>query len=95
MQGIEFEEDKNYQGLKVETLSAPSARGGFIIKLLAKVGIEDKSTANIILLGIVAIFFGITIYIYAGVLGGNVPTKQSAEAIMSQQKAMKEMMGIK
>lgn len=95
MQGIEFEEDNNLQGLKAQTVSTPVAKDGFIIRLLAKAGIADKSTANLILLGIAAIFFGITIYLYAGILGENVPSKQSAEELMTQQKAMKEMMGIK
>lgn len=95
MQGIEFEEDKNYQGLKAQTLSTPAIKQGFIMKLLEKAGVSDKSTANFILLGVAAIFFGITIYLYAGILGENVPAKQSAEEIMAHQKAMREMMGIK
>lgn len=95
MQGIEFEEDKNYQGLKAQASSTPGAKGGFIISLLAKAGIKDKSIANLILLGTAAIFFGIAIYLYAGILGGSSSSNQSPEKIMAQQKAMKEMMGIK
>lgn len=95
MQGIEFEEDKNYQGLKTQTLSTPVAKKGFLLKLLEKAGITDKSTANLILLSIAAIFFGITIYLYAGILGGNTLPKLSPEQMAEQQRVMKEMMGIK
>lgn len=95
MQGIEFEEDKNFQGLKAQTLSAQVAKQGFLMSLLEKLGVNDKPAANLILLAIAAIFFGITIFLYAGVLGENVPSKQGVEEIIAQQKAMKEMMGIK
>lgn len=96
MQGIEFEENNNlHDELNTQTLSTPFAKQGFIIKLLEKTGVTDKSTVNLILLSIAAIFFGITIYLYAGILGGNTLTKLSPEQMAEQQRAMKEMMGIK
>ena len=95
MQGIEFEEDKNLAGLKPVAYQTPATRNGIILKLVEKAGIEDKTTANVILLGIAAIFFGITIYLYAGILGNNAPVKLTQEQIAEQQRVMKEMMGIK
>ena len=95
MQGIEFEEDRNFQDIKVKTLTESPAKQGFIIDLLAKAGIADKSTADIVLLGIAAIFFGITIFLYAGILGNNAPVRLTQEQIAEQQRVMKEMMGIK
>lgn len=95
MQGIEFEEDKNFQGSNVATPPDTIEKKGFIIDFLAKAGITDKSTANLILLGVAAIFFGITIFLYAGILGENIPPKQSVAQIEAQARVMREMMGIK
>lgn len=95
MQGIEFEEGNNLHSLKAKTLSTPVAKQGFLMGLVEKTGIADKTTANFILLGIAMIFFGITIFLYAGILGESVPSKLSAEQITAQQKAMNEMLSIK
>ncbi|KKS58516.1 MAG: hypothetical protein UV24_C0021G0012 [Candidatus Nomurabacteria bacterium GW2011_GWA2_42_41] len=37
--------------------------------ILSKVGISDPMTANYVLIGIAVVFFGITIFMYAGLLG--------------------------
>lgn len=95
MQGIEFEEDKNYQGLKAKTFSSPSRSKSAMMELLEKAGITDKATANLILLGITAFFFGITIFLYAGILGDSANSVLSSEQMAAQQKVMREMMGIK
>jgi len=100
MQGIEFEEDKDFSGLKtpglkVGTFEVPVQKHGPFLKLLEKIGIDDKTTGNFILLGVAAIFFGITIYLYAGLLGDGAQSIQSSEQIAAQQKVMREMMGIK
>lgn len=68
MQGIEFEKGEDFAGLKAKVYEAPVAKQGFIIRLIAKAGIVDKSTANLILLSLAALFFGIAIFLYAGVL---------------------------
>lgn len=95
MQGIEFEEDNDFRGLKVRTVPSSIEKPSFIMNLLEKFGIADKTTANFILLGIAMVFFGITIFLYAGILGENVPSRQSAEQITAQLKAMREMQGIR
>mgnify|MGYP001613080673 CR=1 FL=1 len=92
MQGIEFEEDKNYQGLKAQALAPVMEKQGFIMKLVMKTGVTDRATVNLILLAVAAIFFGITIYLYAGILGNNAPVKLTQEQIAEQQRVMKEMM---
>ncbi|HBB44191.1 MAG: hypothetical protein UW27_C0011G0017 [Parcubacteria group bacterium GW2011_GWA1_44_13] len=100
MQGIEFEDDKDFQGLKasglkVGTFEVPVAKQGPFLKLLEKAGIDDKATGNFVILGIAAILFGIAMFLYAGILGENVPSKQSTEEIMAQLKVLKEMQKIK
>lgn len=70
MQGIEFEEEKTYQGLRTREPLEVIENKGFIMKLLGKVGIEDRSIANFILLGVAAILFGVAIFLFAGALGG-------------------------
>lgn len=62
MQNIEFDENKEIQGQTVPNSETQS----FMMGLLEKVGVEDKTTANFILTGFAAIGFGITIFMYAG-----------------------------
>lgn len=95
MQGIEFEEDKDYRGLKVKTLATPLKKQSLMMGILEKAGVADKSTANLILLGIAAFFFGITIFLYAGILGDSANSVLSSEQLATQQRVMKEMLGIK
>ncbi len=68
MQGIEFEEDKDHQGLKAKTFETVSVKQGSIMRLMERIGFTDKSTANLVLLGIVALLFGAAIFLYAGIL---------------------------
>ncbi|MFZ2303539.1 MAG: hypothetical protein WAV98_01970 [Minisyncoccia bacterium] len=88
MQGIEFEEDKDYQGLlRAKTLANTTSKQGFIMKFMEKIGFVDKTTANFVLLGLVAILFGITIFLYAEIL--TEPAKDwslDARAIQESQK---------
>lgn len=67
MQGIDFEDDRNFSGISSQI---PTQREGssLLMGLLAKVGVVDKTTANFILLGVAAIGFGVTIFLYAGAL---------------------------
>ena len=85
MQGIEFEDDGNYNGLQTRASQVPVGKPSFMMRLLAKAGIIDKTTANLILLGLALIFFGITIFLYASAL--SVPQKNWA----LDAKAIKEM----
>ncbi|MBI5077907.1 MAG: hypothetical protein HZB11_00880 [Candidatus Yonathbacteria bacterium] len=68
MQGIEFEEDKNFSGLSKTAPQALEAKPSLMMKLLERIGVVDKTTANFILLGVAAIFFGVTIFLYARTL---------------------------
>ena len=65
MQGIEFERDEDLGELSMNNSHAYKANQTFLLGLLAKVGIEDKSTANIILVALAAILFGLAIIIFA------------------------------
>ncbi|MFZ2831677.1 MAG: hypothetical protein WAZ40_00820 [Minisyncoccia bacterium] len=69
MQGIEFEIDK---GLTASQVHQPES---WLVKLLMRFGVTDETTANFILGGLVGVLFGIMIFLYAGILGGdtNVP----------------------
>lgn len=81
MQGIEFETD---QGSTTTYSMTPKKSG--MLELLSKVGVDDTATANFILLGIVAVFFGITIFLYAGIIGGRtVDPAADARAILLMQ----------
>lgn len=87
MQGIEFEEDKDYQGLKAKTIANAPAKQGFIMKTMERIGFADKSTANLVLLGLVALLFGTAIFLYAGIL--TEPARDwslDARAILEAQK---------
>lgn len=89
MQGIEFEDDKNMSGISAKAPQVPVGKQSFMMKLLEKMGITDKATANFILLGIAVVFFAITIYLYAGVLGGSGKShKLTPEQMQAQLKLM-------
>lgn len=90
MQGIEFEDDKTYGNLEAKTFN-PQEKSGFIIKLLAKMGIEDRSTANFVLIVFAVFCFAYTIYLYAGLLGDGASRVLTQEQIAEQQKALREM----
>ena len=69
MEGIEFEIEEE---LKKETAAerlVASDKSGPLVKLVLKMGGKDPVVANIILLAISAVFFGVTIYLYADILG--------------------------
>ncbi len=95
MQGIEFEEDKDFSGLKAKAIEPTVTRQGFIMKFLEKGGISDKTTGNFILLGISMIFFGVAIFLYAGLFGKNIPSKENTQQITAQLRVLKEMQRIK
>lgn len=95
MQGIEFEEDRNFSGLSTQAQQRPAPKQSLIMGLVAKMGITDTATANYILLGVAMLFFGIAIFLYAGVLGENIPSKQSADQIAAQLRVLREMQNLK
>ncbi|MEK7568807.1 MAG: hypothetical protein AAB497_01700 [Patescibacteria group bacterium] len=87
MQGIDFEDDRNFSGIS-SRIPVQTAKPSFMMRLLASVGVADSATANYILLGVAAIFFGITIFLYAGVFAE--PVKDwslDARALMEMQGA--------
>lgn len=87
MQGIEFEEDRSFSGPSKTASQVPAEKPSLVMGLLEKMGIADKTTANFILLSVAAIFFGITIFLYSGILAK--PEKDwslDARAILEAQK---------
>lgn len=90
MNGIEFEENKIYQTKKTPTNKLIPSESGVFMHTLFKIGVTDQNTANYILLGVAAIFFGITIYIYSGLfnkanLPKTAPDEQSNQAIFIKE----------
>lgn len=69
MNDIEFDTDKNYS-LNAYT-SQGVTRDPVMIRFLMKLGVPDATLAGYILIGIIVIFFGITIFLYAGVFKGD------------------------
>lgn len=79
MEGIEFEDDKNQSVLSEINSQATVRKPSFMIKLLEKVGVTGKATANFVLLGITVIFFGIAFFIYSGLLNEDTNPSQTVE----------------
>lgn len=71
MEGVEFEEQTGYSRPSSNGSYDSNERKSFFFKLFEKIGVVDKTTVNLILLALMAIFFGITIFLYAGILAGN------------------------
>jgi len=90
MQGIDFEENNEASGLSMKTPEVHVEKSSFTIKLLEKVGVRDKASKNIILIGIAVICLGITIFIYARILNGGSSTQQTPEQIQARIKMMQE-----
>lgn len=89
MEGIEFDLDGNHE-LKSSSNTA-EARRSFLIGLLAKMGVADPTVANIILIGTAGLFFGIAIFMYAGILGEKATPKLSSVEISRGLKALSDM----
>lgn len=66
MQNIEFEEENSYQ------IKDVIVKQSFMKSILSKVGISEPMTANYVLLGVAVVLFGVTIFMYAGLLGNKV-----------------------
>lgn len=95
MQGIEFEGEKNTGDFPMKvSLHEKHDRPSWALQILEILGIADKSTGNLILLGVATIFLGITFFLYAGILGDSVPSQQNVEQISAQLKVMREMQSI-
>lgn len=67
MQGIDFEDDRNFSGISSQ-VPTQSMEPSFMMGILAKIGVADKTTANLILLGVAAMGLGVTIFLYASAL---------------------------
>jgi len=63
MHDIEFEEENSYQIKNVVV------KQSFMKSILSNVGVSDPATANYVLLGVAVALFGITLFMYAGLLG--------------------------
>ena len=94
MQGTEFEDDKNFSGLSSRASQFSTEKPSFMFTILQKMGIADKATANFVLLAVAMFFLCVTIFLYSGILGENVPSEQSVQQITEQIRAMREMQGI-
>lgn len=79
MQGIEFEEDKNNEIVRSEGQQTATVKTGPIMKIVLKMGVSDATTANFILLGIVAVLLGITVFLYAGIMSSPEPIRLTIE----------------
>ena len=93
MQGIEFEEDRNYQINTGADRQTATSRPSSIMKMVFKMGVSDPATVNYILLGLAAIFFGVAIFLYAGILGETKPQKMTAQQQLIQARTLMEMQG--
>lgn len=69
MQGIEFEAEKDDTASSSSQHREPFQRSSMMTQWLMRLGIVDVATANYILLGIAGLFFGIAVFIYAGMIG--------------------------
>lgn len=88
MQGIDFEDDRNFSGISSQ-VPTQSTEPSFMMGVLAKVGVMDKTTANFILLGIAATGLGVTIFLYAGALVEKEKDwSLDAKAIMEMQRTI-------
>ncbi|MCK9345369.1 MAG: hypothetical protein M0P64_04640 [Candidatus Pacebacteria bacterium] len=92
MQGIEFEDEKDLGIVSaMNNTPAPEGKPSFMVQTLEKMGVVDKSTANLILLAAAAIIFGLTIFMYANLFGDSMPSQRTAEQIQAQLRVIREM----
>lgn len=84
MNNFEFDQDHLYQ-----PVSSPQRKNGpLLVRLMAKMGVTDSTTANYILLGIGALLLFATMLVLSGVF--NPPTrdtKAESKAILMMQNA--------
>lgn len=95
MQGIEFEDEKDLGIVSAVGAQTPEGKPSFMVSLLEKTGVTDKSTANLILLVIAIVLFGITIFLYSGLSNTKDSPRRTTEEITAQLKAIREMQLVK
>jgi hypothetical protein len=91
MEGIEFDIDESQN---TNNTSQSKRKQPLLFRLLAKIGIIDPTVANFVLVGVAAIFFGIAVFIYAGISEDNTSPKLSAQEIAQGVKALADMRSI-
>jgi hypothetical protein len=91
MEGIEFDIDESQN---TKNTSQHQKKQSFLFRLLAKIGVVDPTVANFIMIGAAAFFFGIAIFIYAGISENNSSPKLSAQEIAQGVKALTGMRAI-
>ena len=66
-----------------------------MVKKLMDLGVPSAGLANMILLAVAIVFFGLTIWLYAGILGVPKQAPLTPEQMAAQQQMMQQQTGIK
>lgn len=90
MQNVEFETDQ-IPG----ATNHPAKKEAWMVQMLMKMGVPSAGLANVILLAVAILFFGLTIWLYAGLLGGPKQIPLTPEQMAAQEQVMKQMEGMK
>lgn len=91
MQGIEFEEEQDLRTIPGKTPFSVIKKPSMTLRMFEKMGIEEESTANLILLGVAALLFILSMFLYANILDKNPVSKKTADDIAAELKVIKEM----
>lgn len=88
MEGIEFDlGDKDLLN-KAERVKTKTS---FLSNVLMQLGVSDPTIANLILASVAALFFGVAIFVYAGIMANNGPVTLSPAELSAGLRALSQM----
>lgn len=90
MNGVDIDLDKKQGSGILQTVTIPKPKTSFLLGFLTSIGITDPALANIILLGIAGLFFGVAIFISAGSTEKK-SAALSADQVAAQMRVFNEM----
>ena len=92
MEGVEFDIDNTQTQQHLEAKAEQTRlKRSPLYALLGKIGVTDPTAASVILLGVAALFFGVAIFIYAGVVSNKASTTIDPVQEAAQIKELQAM----
>lgn len=92
MEGVEFDIDNTQTQQNLETRAQQvRLKRSPLYALLGEIGVTDPTAASVVLLGVAALFFGIAIFIYAGVVSNKASTNIDPVQEAAQIKELQAM----
>ncbi len=92
MEGVEFDIDNTQTQQHLEAKAEQTRlKNSPLYALLGKIGVTDPTAASVVLLGVAALFFGVAIFIYAGIVSDKASNNMDPAQEAAQIKELQAM----